>query len=103
MISYKRKPTYFCELQQRYSTTKLIFIAVDWTSVTIIRRFHSVCLLCEQESEHYDLDFCARREVWVLYTGKERAGAAMQLGHAVQRIGANKVFILRLNTQFLRG
>lgn len=89
----RRKPAYFREFSN-YPEISPVLIAIDWNSVSFIRRLNGVCLLCEGSSKQYDLGFCYGREVWVLYSRRDDIVSVMQLARAIQAHGAQKVLCI---------
>lgn len=95
-------PVYMDELRH-YPVDNPILIAVDRLSLQRIRSFRGVCLYCLEPAEHYALNFCFEREVWVLYAHLSLFSRAMNLAQAIQWQGASKTLVLRIGIHHLRG
>lgn len=96
------QPGYVDELRN-YPNANPIFIAVDRLSLQRIRSSKGVCLYCPEPAEHYVLNFCFQREIWVLYAHLNLFYRAMDLAHAIQWQGASKTIVLRIGIHGLRG
>lgn len=95
-------PVYADELRH-YPSDNPILMAVDRLSLQRIRSSKGVCLYCPESVEHYVLNFCFQREVWVLYAHLSLFSRAMNLAHAIQWQGASKTLVLRIGIHSLRG
>jgi hypothetical protein len=95
-------PVYIDELRH-YPIDNPIMIAVDRLSLQRIRSFRGVCLYCLEPAEHYALNFCFEREVWVLYAHLSLFPRAMNLAQAIQWQGASKTLVLRIGIHGLQG
>jgi hypothetical protein len=102
LVCHPIPPVYIEELRH-YPTGNPIFIAVDRLSLKRISSSKGVCLYCPEPAEHYALNFCFQREVWVLYAHLSLFSRAMDLAQAVQWQGASKTLVLRLGIHNLRG
>lgn len=94
--SPKIYPLYWEELQH-YPAENPILIAVDRSSLQTIRRSRGVCLYCPEFPENYQLNFCYRREIWVLYAHASLFSRAIKLAQLVQWQGAAQIIVLRVN------
>lgn len=86
----------------KYPSSNPIFIAVDWSSYNFIQRLNGFCLLCLENPECYDLNFCYQREIWILHSRIIEANNAIEFGRAIQHLGAEKVFIIAINSRKLQ-
>lgn len=103
MKNWKRKPGYFRDFI-KHKNLDLIFIATDWNALNLIQRFNRYpCLLCENNPNFYDLDFCANKEVWVLYSKNELLSTAMNLARTIQFLPAKKVILIQVESNTLQG
>lgn len=98
----KIRPLYWEQLRQ-YPPENPILIAVDRLSLRTIRSRHGVCLYCPESPENYTLNFCYRREIWVLYARLAVFSQAMALAQSVQWQGATHIVLLRVNGDYQRG
>ncbi|MBS0350315.1 MAG: hypothetical protein JSR33_03850, partial [Proteobacteria bacterium] len=94
-------PVYADELRT-YPVDNPIFMAVDRLSLQRIRSSKGVCLYCPEPAEHYVLNFCFQREVWVLYAHLSVFSRAMDLAQCIQWQGASKTLVLRIGIHHLR-
>lgn len=95
-------PVYADELRH-YPADNPILIAVDRLSLQRIRMSKGVCLYCPEPAEHYVLNFCFQREIWVLYAHLNLFSRAMDLAHSIQWQGASKTLVLWIGINGLRG
>lgn len=95
------RPINFDDIK-KYPSSNPILIAVDWCSYNFIRRLKGFCLLCLGEAERYDLDFCYQREIWTLYSSSSETNNAIDLGRYIQHLGAEKVFVIAINSSLLQ-
>jgi hypothetical protein len=98
----KIRPLYWEQLRQ-YPLENPILIAVDRLSLQTIQRYHGVCLYCPEPPDYYGLNFCYRREVWVLYARPAVFSQAMALAQRIQWQGAAHLIVLRVHHEYLRG
>ena len=101
-VCHPISPVYINELHY-YPAANPIFIAVDRLSLQRIRSSKGVCLYCPESAEHYALNFCFQREIWVLYAHLSLFSRAMDLAHCIQWQGASKTLVLRIGIHHLRG
>ena len=72
-------------------------MAVDRYSLNKIHEYRGLCLYCPESPERYDLEFCYKREVWVLYARLSSFKRAMALAQTVQWQGASHIIVLRVH------
>ena len=97
----KRKPAYFSDFI-KCKNADLILLTNSWNIVTWLRRLGGrICLLCEDVPEKYDLAFCWEKEVWILYF-HDFFDKALKLAHTIQRNGAKKTTLIRIDIKDLQ-
>lgn len=101
-VRHEIRPVYADELRT-YPVGNPILIAVDRLSLQRIHSSKGVCLYCPEPAEHYALNFCFQREIWVLYAHLSHFSHAMDLAHCIQWQGASKTLVLRIGIHPLRG
>ena len=101
-VCHPISPIYVDELRH-YPSGNPILVAVDRLSLQRIRSSKGVCLYCPEPAEHYELNFCFQREIWVLYTHLSAFSRAMDLAQCIQWQGASQTLVLRVGIYNLRG
>ncbi len=98
----KIKLAYFDDLEKNPLANPL-FITVDWRCLNFFKRHRGICLLCKKNNgfSFYDLSFCYRREIWVLYISENDQALALQLGHHIQKEGAHTIKVIAFNNALL--
>lgn len=98
----KIKPVYFSDLQ-KHSKANPLFITVDHRCLNYIKSHHGVCLFFKKRNalSVYDLSFCYKREIWVLYLSPHDYIRAMQLGRSIQLTGATGIRVIAFNSELL--
>jgi len=98
----KIKPAYFSDLQ-KYPKANPLFITVDYRCLHYIRSHYGICLFCKKDDSlsMYDLSFCYKREIWVLYLSPHDYIRAMQLGRRIQLTGATRIRVIAFNSELL--
>ncbi len=99
----KIQPAYFSDLQ-KHPQASLLFMTVDWRCLNYIRNSKGICLFFKKENELslYDLSFCYKREIWILYLSPHDYISTMQLARNVQLTGATEIRIIAFNSELLR-
>jgi hypothetical protein len=83
-------------------TPSLTFIALDKTSFQIVQHFKGHCLLMDKNPEHFNLDFCLGKEIWLLYVHRHLLFRAMQFGRLLQWKGAAKVMLILFDAALVK-
>ena len=89
----KQYPLYTSELKN-YPKDNPVLIAIDQASSDYIRRLNGICLLCEKSYEQYELSFCYKREVWVLYSCQANHMDGINFACTIAKMGAIKIFVI---------
>lgn len=92
----KRLPSYYQALRN-YPDSNPILITMEYVCSRRIQGYGGICLVCQMPIQSYDLSFCFRREVWVLYSHERHLFAALQLAQLLQQGGAAEITIIHLN------
>jgi hypothetical protein len=100
--NYLVKPKYRDDLE-KYPTNNPLFIAIDWGCLNFFKQYRGICLFFKKSHRFsfYDLSFCYRREIWVIYTLIEDQAIALELGHHIQLAGASTIKIIAFDSTLL--